>query len=172
MNNSVDQNLLQFAYDTGVFDLMNSKWAWPFVESLHFLGLCLLIGAVGTFDLRMLGLAKGISFSALHRLIPFAIAGYCLNVVTGTLFLLAAPAQYLYNPAFQLKIMFMACAGFNMVAFYITTSKEVKKTPVYQAVITRAKVIAIISLISWIGVITCGRLLTFFRPPYQWCFWC
>jgi hypothetical protein len=151
---------------------MNSKWAWPVVESLHFVGLCLLIGAVGTFDLRMLGVAKGISLSALHRLIPYGVAGYCLNLCTGSLFLLAAPGQYLYNPSFQLKMLFMAGAGINMVVFYISTSKAVKQTPEYGSVIKQARMMALFSLLCWIGVITCGRLLTFFRPPYHWCFWC
>jgi hypothetical protein len=50
---------------------MNSAWGWPTVESLHFVGLSMLIGAVGLFDLRMLGLARGIPMGALHRMIPW-----------------------------------------------------------------------------------------------------
>lgn len=172
MDKTIDQTLLQFAYDTGIFAFMNSKWAWPVTESLHFVGLCLLIGAVGTFDLRLLGIGKGISIVALHRLIPVGIAGFCLNLITGSLFFLAAPGQYLYNPSFQIKMAFMTCAGLNMVTFYLTTSKQVKGTPEFQVVLVRAKIIALVSLLSWVGVITCGRLLTFFRPPYFWCFWC
>ena len=34
---------------------MHSLWGWPICESLHFLGLCLLIGAIGLFDLRLMG---------------------------------------------------------------------------------------------------------------------
>ena len=34
-----------------VADLMRTAWAWPIAESLHFLGLCLLVGSIGTFDL-------------------------------------------------------------------------------------------------------------------------
>lgn len=172
MDKSIDQTLLQFAYDTGLFTLMNTKWAWPIVESLHFVGLCLLIGTVGTYDLRMLGIGKGLPISALHRLIPYGVAGYCLNLITGSMFFLAAPAQYLYNPAFQLKALFMACAGVNMIIFYATTNRAVKQTPEFVSVIRRAKIMALVSLLSWVGVITCGRLLTFFRPPYHWCVWC
>ena len=168
----IEESLLQFSYNIGLFDLMNTRWMWPIVESLHFIGLCLLIGAVGTFDLRMLGIARGVSFSGLHKFVPFGVAGYCLNVITGSMFFLAAPAQYLYNPSFQLKGMFMLGAGINMVVFYLTTSQAVKNTLAEEQVVTRAKAMALISLICWIGVITCGRLLTFFRPPYHWCFWC
>lgn len=36
----------------------------------------------------------------------------------------------------------------------------------------RAMVIALVSLCCWTGVIVGGRLITFYRPPYFWCFWC
>jgi hypothetical protein len=29
-------------------------WSWPISESIHFVGLCLLIRTVGLFDLRMM----------------------------------------------------------------------------------------------------------------------
>jgi hypothetical protein len=35
-----------------------------------------------------------------------------------------------------------------------------------------ARIIAVTSLACWIGVIICGRLLTFYRPPWHWCPWC
>jgi hypothetical protein len=35
-----------------------------------------------------------------------------------------------------------------------------------------AQIGAAVSLLCWIGVIVCGRLITFFRPPFFWCFWC
>ena len=63
------------------------KWAWATSESIHFIGLCLLIGTVGTFDLRMIGLIKKIPVAAMHRLVPWGILGYCLNVLTGITFL-------------------------------------------------------------------------------------
>jgi len=169
---NIDQHLLQLGYDLGIYAFMNSKWAWPAVESLHFICVCLLIGTVGVFDLRLLGFCKGLSFSALHKFIPIGITGFFLNVITGTLFFLAAPGQYLYNPAFQTKMTFMACAGINMVLFYVTTSSTVKNTASDTDVVSRAKLIGFVSLTCWVGVITCGRLITFFRPPYFWCFWC
>ena len=49
---------------------MHWTWGWPIAEIVHFTGLCLLFGAVALFDLRMLGVARGIRLSALHRLIP------------------------------------------------------------------------------------------------------
>ncbi|GIS51033.1 MAG: hypothetical protein Ct9H90mP25_4670 [Gammaproteobacteria bacterium] len=54
--------LTSFSKNTGIYSFMNSPWGWPTAESIHFLGLCLLIGCVGVFDLRMLGIGRGISY--------------------------------------------------------------------------------------------------------------
>ncbi len=151
---------------------MHSTWGWPAVESLHFLGLSLLIGTVGVFDLRMIGLAKGIPMSALHKLVPWGIGGYTLNVLTGAMFVTSAPDQYLFNPAFQTKLALMAIAGINVLVFYRVAFAAVKLAGADDSAQLAAKVAAVISLSCWIGVIVCGRLITVFRPPYYWCFWC
>jgi hypothetical protein len=36
----------------------------------------------------------------------------------------------------------------------------------------RARIFTLVSLLAWTGVIACGRLITFYRPPFHWCFWC
>jgi hypothetical protein len=74
-------------------------WLWPMSETLHYLGLSLLLGTVGLFDLRVLGMAKAIPPSALHKLIPLGIAGYCVNILTGIAFFSGFPEQYAYNPS-------------------------------------------------------------------------
>lgn len=164
--------LLNFSQSTGIYSFMNSTWGWPIAESIHFFGLCLLLGTVGVFDLRLLGLAKDIPLVALHRLVPIGVAGYLLNVTTGIMFITTAPDQYLYNPAVQSKFLLMLLAGLNMLMFYATTAAAARATPVLARVPGRARVIAAISLTCWLGVIICGRLITYYRPPYHWCLWC
>ncbi len=166
------QALLDFSQRSGIYDFMNSAWGWPTVESLHFMGLSLLIGTVGLFDLRMIGLAKGIPMNALHRLVPWGIAGYALNVTTGFMFVSTAPDQYLFNPAFQTKLAFMAVAGINVLIFYRFAFGPVKRSGADAKAPRAAQVAAAVSLTCWIGVIVCGRLITYYRPPYYWCFWC
>ena len=166
------ETLLAIAQQTGIYRLMHSAWGWPIVESLHFIGLSVLIGTIGLFDLRLLGLARGIPFAALHKLIPWGVAGYGLNVVTGFMFVSSVPDQYLYNPAFQIKLGLMAAAGLNIVFFYRFAFRPVKATPSEGRVPTSARVAGAVSLVCWTGVIVCGRLITYYRPPYHWCFWC
>jgi hypothetical protein len=164
--------LFEIGRRTGIHALMNSAWGWPTVESLHFVGLSMLIGAVGLFDLRMLGLARGIPMGALHRMIPWGIGGYGLNVLTGFLFVTSAPDQYLFNPAFQIKLGLMAVAGLNVLFFYRFVFARVRGSAPTDRAPRAARVAAGVSLACWVGVIVCGRLITYFRPPYHWCWWC
>jgi len=169
----MEEALLSFSQQSGIYAIMNSRWGWPIVESLHFFGLSLLIGTVGLFDLRMLGFVRQIPLAAMHKLIPFGVAGYLLNVLTGIMFFTSVPDQYLYNPAFQTKMLFMIGAGMKMLVFYRFAYQEIKLTGAGQDLRTNTKVFAAVSLLCWMGVITAGRLITFFRPPaHYWCFWC
>ena len=155
----------EFGIDSGIYGLMNTAWGWPIAEVLHFFGLCLLMASVGMFDLRMMGLVRGVSLAGLHRLVPFGIFGFALCVATGLLFVLSSPLEYIYNHAFQLKMVLMAIAGINMAAFYATTTaRRVQALGADERPPLAARIIAIVSLASWLGVITCGRVITAFRP--------
>jgi uncharacterized protein DUF6644 len=143
---------------------MRSKWGWPIAESLHFLGLSMLVGCIGVFDLRLLGMATRIPIAALHNLIPWGLLGFAINIVSGSLFLLTEPDQYIYNPSFQFKMLFIMLAGANALTFYVTTYRRVTGPGESPHAPSAAKVVAVVSLSLWMGVIVCGRLLTFFRP--------
>ena len=87
-------------------------------SQLHFTGLSLLVGTVVILDLRLIGVVSSISYQGLQKLTPLGIAGFGLNVLTGTMFLVTAPDQYLYNPAFISKMLIIALAGLNVGIFY------------------------------------------------------
>ena len=144
--------------------VMRTVWGWPAAQSLHFIGLTLMVGTIGVFDLRLLGIGQRIPIRALHRLIPWGLLGYGVNLVSGALFLMSAPDQYIYNPAFQLKMLFMAVAGLNASAFYLTAYRPATAPNAPDSAPRSAKVIAVVSLACWLGVIACGRLLAFYRP--------
>src|SRR3981189_2780928 len=132
-----------------VFVRTYEPWLWPLCETLHYLGLSLLIGTVGMFDLRVLGLAKGIPPEAIHRLIPWGIGGYVVNILTGTLFFVGHPDQYFYNDAFRFKFAFMLLAGINVLVFYSAAYREVHALGAGADAPLRAKIITGISLGSW-----------------------
>jgi hypothetical protein len=146
-----------------VRSIMHSHWGWPAAETIHFFGLSLLVGTIVLFDLRLLGLAKRIPVAALHRLIPWGLLGFAINATTGAAFLMTEPDQYIYNPAFHLKMLFIVTAGVNALAFYLTSYRRATAAGALE-VPRPARAIALVSLCLWIAVIVCGRLLTFYRP--------
>lgn len=165
--------LIRWLPTTPIADVMTgTRWAWPMAESVHFIGLSMLIGTVGLFDLRLLGVAKRIPIGALHRLIPFGVLGFVLNILSGLCFYTTAPDQYTYNPSFQLKFLSLSLAGVNVLLFYTTMFRKVRVLSPGEDAPLPAKLIGGASLCLWMSVITCGRLLTFYRPPFHWCPWC
>jgi len=152
------------ATDLSRFVLYNG-WVWPISEALHFMGLVLLVGTVSTFDLRVLGVGKGIAPSAIHRLVPFGLAGFGISICTGVLFIAGTPDQYFYNSAFHLKVVFLLAMGINVAFFYSAPFRVVKSLGPGDDAPRITKLSAALSLLIMVGVMCCGRMLTFFRPP-------
>ena len=145
--------------------MLNLTWSWPIAETIHFIGLVLMAGTVGAFDLRILGVAKRIPPAALHRLLRWGIAGFALSVITGALFISGAPDQYFYNNAFYFKSACLAAMGVNVALFYSLAFRRVRALGPGDDAFPAAKIMASFSLIFLIGVMLGGRMLTFFRPP-------
>lgn len=170
---ALEQWLLAFSERIGIQALIvDTPWGWPVTEILHYTGLVLLMGTIGFFDLRVLGWAKGLPLQSLHRLVPLGVGGFAINVCTGVMFVTCFPDQYLYNPAFQTKMALLLLAGVNMLLFYRLAWRDLRELGPGETAPPRARFFTLVSLLAWMGVIACGRLITFFRPPSYWCFWC
>jgi hypothetical protein len=160
------QTLLSFGRWLEATDLShaitNSPWIWPGAEVLHFIGLALLVGVAGALDFRMLGVGKQLSLAPLHRLMPWAVFGFALCLVTGVTFFVGEPLQYIPNGVFWLKLLFIALAGLNVLAFYTAgVYRVVKDLGPGENAPGSAKAIAAFSLVLWLGVMFWGRMLPF-----------
>lgn len=144
--------------------IMDYRWSWPISESLHFCGLVMLVGTVGTFDLRLLGLGKGIPPAALHRSLRVGVAGFVISAVTGTWFIFGQPDQYFYNNAFKVKVVCLLLLGLNVLAFYSLEALRVLALGPDGEAPPLAKCFAGISLCLLVAIMCAGRMLTFFRP--------
>jgi hypothetical protein len=152
------EEMTGLARTVGLF-VTETPWMWPTCETLHFVGLTLLLGVVLLVDLRVLGLMKGVSFMSLHRLLPLAAFGFGVNVVTGMLFFVGIPGQYIDNKAFYWKIGLVMLAGLNAV--YFTILKEPWELgPTEDAPLT-AKIAAASAMLLWVGVMYYGSMLPF-----------
>ena len=140
--------------------MLVSKYWWAFMMDLHFIGLALLIGTVGILNLRVLGFEKRLTGASLHRLMPWAMAGFGVNVLTGTLAFIGMPAYYAFDAAFWLKILAVLLLGLNAAVFYLTDAFEsVERLGPGEDAPRFAKVVAGSSLFLWFAVITLGRYI-------------
>jgi len=137
----------------------DTRWMWPTCETLHFIGLSLLMGVAFLVDLRVLGVVKGVSFASLHRLLPWAALGFGVNVITGMLFFVGIPGQYIHNTTFYWKMALVMLAGLNAV--YFTLLEEPWELGPKEDAPLTAKIAAASAMLLWVGVMYCGSMLPF-----------
>jgi hypothetical protein len=148
---------------------MSSSWVLPLCESLHFIGMAMLVGIVGVFDLRLLGMAKRLPVAPLQRLMPWALLGFVLSLGSGLVFITANPRQYVapLSLSFVAKMFFILLACLNVLFFYASGLKRaVDGVDAGQDAPLGAKVSAVVSLFLWVGVMYWGRVLQFFGKSF------
>ncbi len=141
-------------------------WVWPVCETLHFVGMCVLLGTVGVVDLRVLGVAKGIPIQLLEKFIPLGVIAFVVNLTTGFIFIagnpVGGPMEYLTNLSLQLKMLIVLIAGINLLLFYATgIHRSLETVPADGNAAGGAKAVAAVSLTAWIFVIIMGRFIMY-----------
>jgi hypothetical protein len=160
------QSLCQWLYDIpAVAALRESDDVYPILETLHVLGICLMVGTVATVDLRLAGaiLREQPITSISKALLPYTWAGFGLMLATG-LPLFAAESVKLYgNPAFRMKLWLLLLAGCNALLFHSTTYGGVSDWDRAYPTPSRVRIFACTSLLLWFAVVVSGRLIAVFR---------
>lgn len=141
--------------------VMGYPWTWPALETFHFLGLCMLIGSVLIMDLRLIGFQSAIPLRAVHALMPVAIVGFAVNLITGLGFLFGDPYLYVINYAFWVKMGLVLLAGINFLFFFFKVEPRLATLGPHDATPAIAKTVGALSLVFWFGVLAYGRLLPY-----------
>ena len=136
-------------------------WIWPIMETLHFFGLCLLLGGLIVIDLRLLGVNRIIPAMTVHDLLPYVIFGFGINLVTGVLFFVGDPHRYAPNIAFQLKMVLVVLAGLNALYYQFKIAPEIGGWSERTKIPMNAKLVGASSLVLWFGVLSYGRLIPY-----------
>ncbi len=147
--------------------IKNHTWVWPTCQVLHFFGLIMLFGNVGLLDLRILGLMKELPAKPLNQFVRWGVFGFGCSFLTGLIFFVGQPTQYMGSTPFYIKLSLIALAGLNVGAFYATGMfRSVEALGPGDDAPALAKCIAAASLALWIGVMYCGRMLTFLGKAF------
>lgn len=137
--------------------LRTARWSYAAVNAAHILGVALLVGAITPLNLRLLGLWEKTPASTLVRvLVPVAVSGLALAVVTGTLLFSVRALEYIDNGFLQLKIALVALGTVAALRLH-----WVHRGSVGEAGKARLVLHAALSTACWIGALICGRLIAF-----------
>lgn len=142
--------------------LRSSLWLYPAVETLHILGFAILVGSIVAFDLRLLAASDRFDVEAwVRQLVPVAAAGLTLAVPMGFLLFTAEATAYFRNPVFLAKMALLLLALANVLWFHFGPYRRRKQIGPSMGIPSAIRFSAGLSLMAWIAVLTCGRLIAY-----------
>ena len=126
-------------------------YGYPLILFLHTLGLSTVVGLSSAIDLRLLGVAPGIPLEPLQKTFGLLWAGLALTALTGTLLFMSDAAKHAANPAFYVKLVFVALA----VVALVIVRRRLAGGARY------ARLLAAASLGCWLVALGAGRLMAY-----------
>ncbi len=155
--------MLQWLEDSSfAVAIRQSTWLYPMLEIVHITGIVLLVGPAFIFDIRLLGFSKKSPVSVLaQHLLPWSRRGLLVIVPSGLLLFITNAATLGYDPVFRIKMLLLVVAGLNAMVFHYFTAPSVLTQNENTILPPSAKLTAGISIIVWLAIIACGRLLAY-----------
>jgi hypothetical protein len=142
--------------------LRRSAILYPLVNAAHILCFGLLVGAIATLDLRLLGLFRRHSLAHLGPpLRRVAAVGLGLAALTGLLLFSTRPVAYVENPAFLVKLGLIGLGLVNVALLH--RNRHWRRAVEGGAVEPSVRAAALVSLLVWAGVVVAGRWIGFLQ---------
>ena len=131
------------------------------METAHVASIVAFAGLVIVMDLRLVGLAFAHAplTQIQRRLFPWQMAGLVLSTATGLLLCCIDPLRYYGNVFFRVKLVLLALAGLNALAFHLRPT--VGRWDEDLQVPATARLAGGVSLLLWSAIIVSGRLIAF-----------
>jgi hypothetical protein len=140
--------------------MLDSLVAYPFMLTVHALGLALTVGVLLALDLRLLGLYRTIPLTSIDRLLGIAWVGIGLNAFTGLSIFMTEATRYVTNVPFILKMVFVVLGIVNLAAMQRVLRGNVAMLEAGQ-VPPRGRGLAIGSALFWVMAVVTGRLIAY-----------
>jgi hypothetical protein len=137
-----------------------SIFAYTMINSLHAIGLAILVGTHTVVCLRLLGALKELPLAKVRKLYPIMYTGMWINIFSGLSLFWASLSELLVNPAYYTKMAFVIVGITLMVRMrrrvFSDTALAVNPEPTAEA-----RGLAWLSLACWVGGIISGRLTAY-----------
>ena len=157
---SICEWLEQTGLGTSVRD---STWLFPIIETVHIVGIVLLVGSTSVLDLRLMGLTyreQPVSKLA-WRFLPWAWVGFLVQVITGGLLFSSEATKMITNLGFQIKMLLIVVAGLNALVFHLIAYQSVGKWENDRVAPLSARAAGLISILLWFGIVAAGRWIAY-----------
>ena len=136
-----------------------SLLGYPTVLFLHTLGLGTNAGVSAALALRVLGFGRNVPLEVLDRLFPIIWLGFIVSAISGLALLVTDPVTKLHQTVFWVKLILVALAVVNMQMM----RNRIFRGPAASSGVmpSNARLLAVTSLIFWIGATAAGRLIAY-----------
>jgi hypothetical protein len=151
-----------------VFIQEHNAWAIPAIQSVHIVGIALVMGSVLMIDLRILGLAwtDQTLRQTSSRFGPWLTGSLWLLLVTGLLMVVGEPVRELVTFSFWLKMALVAAGTVVAVAFQRALRRDGRFENTAPS--GSMKTLAVVTFLVWICVIFLGRLIAYDHVWGSW----
>ena len=128
--------------------------AYPTILMLHTVGLAMVVGPCVVLDLRVLGAAPGIPFTALRSSYTLLWTGFALNASTGFALFASAATETGAKWVFYAKLA-------AVLAALVVAMRMKPLTAADREAGAPARALAWTSLLLWASAIAAGRLMAY-----------
>ncbi|QHC58728.1 DUF6644 family protein [Rathayibacter sp. VKM Ac-2760] len=158
------ENILQWLQGSMLGEsVRGTPFLYPTLESLHILGIAVLIGPAFAFDLRLLGVGSRVVSvtTAARYLLPVSHVGLVIALVTGVALFSAQTTVIAGAGAAPWKLGLLLVAVVNVLAFHRGVYRRVPEWADAATTPIAARIAAGVSVSAWTGVVFAGRFLAY-----------
>ncbi len=153
-----------------VFIQNHNAWMIPGIQSIHIVGIAVVMGSVFMMSLRILGLAgmdQTLRQTA-SRFGPWLTGALYLLLATGLLMVIGEPVRELVTFSFWLKMILVAVGALVAAIFQSSLRKHEHRWE--EAIVKRRSIkgLAILTFLVWVCIIVLGRLIAYDHVWGSW----
>jgi hypothetical protein len=135
-------------------------WGYPLFETLHTLGMALLIGSLGLINLRVLGYKRELPIVGTRELLPLAWLGFTINAISGAALFTSDAVYFAHSYTFWTKMTLIVLGGVNASLLGRRIFRDAAADGV-PATTSGVRWVAASSLVFWLGAVIAGRLIAY-----------